>query len=234
MADGIQTAYDLARERYGLLGVDTEAALERLARIPISLHCWQGDDVGGFESEEGLTGGGIQATGNYPGKARTADELRGDMEKALSLVPGRHRLNLHAFYGEMGGQVGDRGEIVASGFHFEVIDSQVDGSFTLHRGHLREGRIELVEDVETLRRHAFTRVEVTFADLPSKEAFSGVPGVRELERRGGSSVLFVLEGPADPLVKALARHRVLSLDVHEADLEDIFLSRYRRESPHAA
>ncbi len=98
---------------------------------------------------------------------------------------------------------------------------------------VREGRIELVEEVETLRRRAFTRVEVSFADAPPADAFTGIPGVRELERRG-DSVLFVLEGTADPLVKALALHRVLSLDVHEADLEDIFLTLYRNESPHAA
>lgn len=99
---------------------------------------------------------------------------------------------------------------------------------------VREGRIVLVDEVETLRRRAFTRVEVTFADAPPPHAFSGVPGVRELDRYGDASVLFVLEGPADPLVKALAQHRVLALDVHEADLEDIFLTLYRSESPDAA
>ena len=101
-------AYELARERYAALGVDTEAALVALRGIPISLHCWQGDDVGGFESEAGLTGGGIQATGNYPGKARTADELRSDLEQALRHIPGRHRVNLHAIYSETGGQPVER------------------------------------------------------------------------------------------------------------------------------
>ncbi len=97
----IEGAYQAAKERYAELGVDTDAAMARLVRIPISLHCWQGDDVGGFEvKEEGLDGGGIMATGAYPGKARTADELRADIEKALSLIPGSHRLNLHASYAE--------------------------------------------------------------------------------------------------------------------------------------
>src|SRR6516162_10429540 len=104
----IRMGYELARERYARLGVETEQALARLRRIPISLHCWQGDDVGGFESAAGLTGGGIQATGNYPGKARNADELRSDLEKALSLIPGRHRLNLHAIYAETGGRPVER------------------------------------------------------------------------------------------------------------------------------
>src|SRR5690242_5278571 len=91
-------SFDSAKQRYAELGVDIDRALKTLARIAISLHCWQGDDVGGFESEEGLTGGGIQATGNYPGKARSADELRADLDCALSLIPGKHRLNLHALY----------------------------------------------------------------------------------------------------------------------------------------
>src|SRR5215212_2148644 len=90
----IDRAYELAREQYAEFGVDTERAMERLASIPISLHCWQGDDVAGFESDAGLTGGGIQATGNYPGKARTPDELRADLALALSCIPGRHRVNL--------------------------------------------------------------------------------------------------------------------------------------------
>lgn len=110
-ASRIESAYQLARERYAELGVSTEKALERLGRIPISLHCWQGDDVGGFESDEGLTGGGIQATGNYPGKARSADELRADLDEALKMIPGSHRLNLHAIYAETGGKKVERNEL---------------------------------------------------------------------------------------------------------------------------
>lgn len=101
----------MAAARYHEIGVDTDAVLKKLAAIPISLHCWQGDDVGGFEnSGEGLSGG-IAVTGNYPGKARTADELRSDLQKAMSLIPGKHRLNLHAFYGEFGGKKVERNEI---------------------------------------------------------------------------------------------------------------------------
>jgi L-rhamnose isomerase len=107
----IEAAYAAARDRYADLGVDTDAALIRLAAVPISLHCWQGDDVGGFENIGETLGGGIAATGNYPGKARTPDELRADAETALSLIPGRHRFNLHAFYGEFGGTRVDRHEI---------------------------------------------------------------------------------------------------------------------------
>ena len=107
----ITSAYDIARERYADLGVDVDAALKTLATVPISMHCWQGDDVGGFEKSRGEIGGGLAATGNYPGKARTADELRSDASKALSLIPGKHRFNLHASYGEFGGRAVERDEI---------------------------------------------------------------------------------------------------------------------------
>ncbi|MHC4748663.1 MAG: L-rhamnose isomerase [Planctomycetota bacterium] len=107
----IEKAYETAKQHYAELGVGTDKAMERLSKIAISLHCWQGDDVGGFESaQEGLDGGGIMATGAYPGKARTADELRADLEKALSLIPGKHRLNLHAMYAETAGKV-ERNEL---------------------------------------------------------------------------------------------------------------------------
>ena len=108
----IARAYEIAKEEYAEHGVDADAAIRRLETIPVSIHCWQGDDVGGFETPGAeLSGGGIQATGNYPGKARTIDELRGDLEKALSLIPGRHRLNLHACYLDNGGVFVDRNEI---------------------------------------------------------------------------------------------------------------------------
>src|SRR6201996_6560939 len=94
----IQSAYALAKEIFAEQGVDAERALRKLAQIPISLHCWQGDDVGGFENSGSELGGGLAVTGNYPGKARTPDELRRDLEKTYSLLPGKHRLNLHAFY----------------------------------------------------------------------------------------------------------------------------------------
>lgn len=107
----IRDAYNLARERYAALGVDSDAVLARLAEIDISLHCWQGDDVFGFESGDGELGGGLAVTGNYPGRARTADELRRDLDKAYSLIPGSHRLNLHAIYAETGRERVERNEL---------------------------------------------------------------------------------------------------------------------------
>ncbi|HPA19464.1 MAG TPA: L-rhamnose isomerase [Verrucomicrobiae bacterium] len=104
----IEKAYELARERYAALGVDTDKAIRVLARVPVSMHCWQGDDVGGFENAGGTLGDGLAVTGNYLGKARTAEQLRGDFEKAISLIPGKHRFNVHACYAEMGGKRVDR------------------------------------------------------------------------------------------------------------------------------
>jgi L-rhamnose isomerase len=112
----IERSYQLAKDRYAQLGVDTEKALEQLATIPVSIHCWQGDDVGGFENAGLDLGGGLAVTGNYPGKARTSQELRRDFEKVLSLVPGTHRFNLHACYAEMDGEKVDRDALGAAQF----------------------------------------------------------------------------------------------------------------------
>jgi len=111
----IEKTYEQAKQRYAELGVDTETAMQKLSSIAISLHCWQGDDVGGFDKAQETLGGGIMATGAYPGKARTADELRMDLEKTLSLIPGKHRLNLHAMYAETKGKV-ERNELAPEHF----------------------------------------------------------------------------------------------------------------------
>jgi len=112
----IEKAYVAARERYAELAVDTDSALKRLAAVAVSMHCWQGDDVGGFESDQGLNGGGIMATGSYPGKAQNADQLRGDAQKALGLIPGTHRFNLHAIYLETGGKPVERNQVEPAHF----------------------------------------------------------------------------------------------------------------------
>jgi len=108
--------FDQAKELYASLEIDVEEALSVLGSTPISLHCWQGDDVGGFEGTSGTLGGGLAVTGNYPGKARTVAELRQDLEQVLSLLPGRHRLNLHAIYGEFGRKAVERDAITAEHF----------------------------------------------------------------------------------------------------------------------
>ena len=106
-----QELYQIAKERYATVGIDTEAAIEKMLNIPISMHCWQGDDVKGFENSGELTGG-IQTTGNYPGAARTPDELMQDIDKAFSLIPGKHKVNVHACYGIYeDGKIADRDAI---------------------------------------------------------------------------------------------------------------------------
>jgi L-rhamnose isomerase len=112
----IEQAFKLAQERYATLDVDVTAALEAQTGFPISLQCWQGDDLAGFENSGSALDGGLAVTGNYPGKPRTPDELRADVEKALSLIPGKHRLNLHAIYGEFGGRKVGRDEITPDHF----------------------------------------------------------------------------------------------------------------------
>lgn len=107
----IQKKYEMARERYAALGVDTDKAVEALQNISLSLHCWQTDDVSGFEYSDSALTGGIQTTGNYPGKARNIDEVRADIEKVITLVPGKHRLSLHAIYGDFNGKKIDRNQI---------------------------------------------------------------------------------------------------------------------------
>jgi L-rhamnose isomerase len=108
----ISASYALAKEQYAAIDVNTDEAVERMKQVVVSLHCWQTDDVGGFETPGAeLTGGGIQATGNYPGKAKTIEEMRHDLEKVLTLLPGKHRLNLHAIYGDFRGEKVDRNEI---------------------------------------------------------------------------------------------------------------------------
>jgi L-rhamnose isomerase len=116
-SDSIIKTYELAKEHYAALGVDTDKAVEKMNEVVISLHCWQADDVGGFERPDAaLAGGGIQATGNYPGKAVTIDQMRADLEKAMQLLPGKQRLNLHASYGEFAGKNVDRDAIGAEHF----------------------------------------------------------------------------------------------------------------------
>ncbi|MDE6692832.1 MAG: L-rhamnose isomerase, partial [Muribaculaceae bacterium] len=112
----IRKAYEIARERYAEIGVDTDKVLKQMNDFHLSLHCWQADDVIGFEPKAGALSGGIQTTGNYPGRARNIEELRADILKAMSLIPGTHRLNLHAIYGDFQGKFVDRDEVSVEHF----------------------------------------------------------------------------------------------------------------------
>lgn len=151
----VEKAYAIAKERYAAIGVDTEKAIEKLMHTQLSLHCWQADDVSGFENAGELTGG-IQATGNFPGKARNIDELRADILKAKSYIAGNHRLNLHASYGEFGGKKVDRDEIETK--HFEGwIQWAKEHNFKLDFNstsfsHPKSGNLSLANPNEGIRR----------------------------------------------------------------------------------
>lgn len=152
----IQQAYEIARERYAALGVDTEKVLEQMQNFHLSLHCWQADDVTGFENQGGDLTGGIQATGNYPGKARNIDELRQDILKATSYIPGTHRLNLHEIYGDFQGKVVDRNEVEPE--HFQSwIDWGKENNMKLDFNstsfsHPKSGDLSLSNPDEGIRR----------------------------------------------------------------------------------
>ncbi|MCY7704016.1 L-rhamnose isomerase [Bacillus safensis] len=113
----IRENYEIAKKEYEKWGINVDEVLEQLKNVPISIHCWQGDDIAGFEVNKGELSGGIDVTGNYPGKATTPQQLRADLEKALSLIPGKHRVNLHAIYAETNGEVVERDQLEPR--HFE-------------------------------------------------------------------------------------------------------------------
>ena len=150
----VNKAYAVAQERYAAIGVDTEKVLNQMQDFHLSMHCWQADDVSGFESTGDLTGG-IQATGNYPGKARNIDELRADILKAKSLVPGTHRLNLHEIYGDFGGQFVDRDQVEPKHFQSWIDwgkenDTKLDFNSTSF-SHPKSGNLSLANPDKEIR-----------------------------------------------------------------------------------
>lgn len=152
----VQQAFELAAERYAAVGVDVHQALEKMQQISLSLHCWQADDVSGFENQGGSLSGGIQVTGNYPGRARCIDELRQDVLKAKSYIPGKHRLNLHEIYGDFQGEKVDRDEVEPR--HFETWmqwakehDMKLDFNSTSF-SHPKSGDLSLSNPNDDIRR----------------------------------------------------------------------------------
>lgn len=152
----ISRAYEVARERYAELGVDTEKALQQLQQFHLSLHCWQADDVKGFEVQAGALSGGIQSTGDFPGAARNIDELRADILEAKSLIPGSHRLNLHEIYGDFKGKAVDRDEITVDYFRSWIDwardnDTKLDFNSTSF-SHPKSGSLSLANPDEGIRQ----------------------------------------------------------------------------------
>ena len=151
----LQKSYELARERYAALGINTDKAIETLEKTPISLHCWQTDDVLGFESNAGLSGG-IQTTGNYPGRARTIDEVRKDLEFVKSLLAGTQRVNLHEIYGDFGGKFVDRDQVGVEHFQSWIdwaksVKMNLDFNSTSF-GHPKSGDLSLANPDPEIRK----------------------------------------------------------------------------------
>ena len=152
----IHQAYEIAKERYAELGIDTEKVLEQLQNFHLSMHCWQADDVKGFEVQAGSLDGGIAVTGNFPGAARNIDELRADILKAKSLIPGNHRLNLHEIYGDFQGKVVDRDEVTVDHFKSWIEwgkenNTPLDFNSTSF-SHPKSGSLSLSNPDESIRR----------------------------------------------------------------------------------
>ena len=156
MKESVNKAYAIAKERYAAIGVDTEKVLEQLQNFHLSMHCWQADDVKGFEVQAGALSGGIQSTGNYPGAARNIDELRADILKAKSLIPGTHRLNLHEIYGDFQGKVVDRDEVTPEYFQSWIEwakenNTKLDFNSTSF-SHPKSGNLSLANPDESIRK----------------------------------------------------------------------------------
>jgi len=152
----ISQAYEIAKQRYAEIGIDTEKVLSQLQEFHLSLHCWQADDVKGFEVQAGALSGGIQSTGDFPGAARNIDELRQDIRKAMSLIPGSHRLNLHEIYGDFQGKVVDRDEVGIEHFQSWMdwaaeYDTKLDFNSTSF-SHPKSGNLSLSNPDEGIRK----------------------------------------------------------------------------------
>ncbi|HBL72141.1 MAG TPA: L-rhamnose isomerase [Bacteroidales bacterium] len=212
----IQKAYDLAKERYAALGVDTDAALKQLQAISISLHCWQADDVTGFENPDATLSGGIQATGNYPGKARNIEELRADILKAASLIPGKHRLNLHAIYGDFGGIFVDRDQIEPK--HFESwMKWAKEHGFKLDFNstsfsHPLSGELTLANPDPKIRKFWIEHTKRCRAIAEAMGKYQGSPCVMNL---------WIHDGSKDQTVNRLEYRRLL-----KESLDEIFAIKY--------
>ncbi|MDR1864762.1 MAG: L-rhamnose isomerase [Bacteroidales bacterium] len=213
----VKTAYEAAKERYAELGVDTDAALEKLRKISISIHCWQSDDVTGFENLGNLGGGGIQATGNYPGKARNIEELREDIDEVLTLVAGSHRLNLHAIYGDFGGKTVDRNELEPKYFQSWMEWAKDKGlklDFnTTSFGHPKSGDLTLANPDAGIRNFWIEHSKQCRAISEAMGKFQNDPCIMNL---------WIHDGSKDITVNRLKYRQIL-----EKSLDEIFATAYR-------
>ncbi|WP_321519415.1 L-rhamnose isomerase [uncultured Bacteroides sp.] len=212
----INKAFDIAVERYAAVGVDVNKALEDLSKISLSLHCWQADDVVGFENPDGQLSGGIQTTGNHPGKARNIDEVRADILKAASYIPGTHRLNLHAIYGDFGGKFVDRDQIEPK--HFEswmkwAKENNMKLDFNSSSfSHPKSGSLTLANPDKEIRDFWIEHTKRSRAIAEAMGKYQGSPCVMNL---------WIHDGSKDQTVNRL-KYRELLKD----SLDEIFATKY--------
>ena len=171
-------SYSDAKKKFAKIGIDTEKVLKDLAKVSISLHCWQGDDVGGFETTGGASGG-IQTTGNYPGKARTPEELMKDLEFALALIPGKHRVNVHACYGVHGDKVVDRDKLSPKQFEPWVKWAKKTGvkSYAAWADHRRFMELTFCETIERVGKILNKELPGVPLDMSGTQAPNGWTGM---------------------------------------------------------
>ncbi|WP_029905151.1 L-rhamnose isomerase [Prevotella sp. 10(H)] len=213
----VQKSYEIAKERYAAVGVDVEATLEKLQQIQISIHCWQADDVTGFENQANMGGGGIQATGNYPGKARSIDELRADIEKVQTLVGGKHRLSLHEIYGDFGSKVVDRDQVEPSHFTSwmqwaKEKDLKLDFNSTSF-GHPKSGDLTLANPDKSIRDFWIEHTKRCRAISEEMGKFQNDPCIMNLWVHDGS--------------KDLTVNRYMYRSLLEKSLDEIFAKDYK-------
>jgi len=212
----IKAAYEMAVDRYAAVGVDANKALEDLQKISLSLHCWQADDVSGFEVAEGELSGGIQATGNHPGKARNIEELRQDILKAASYIPGSHRLSLHAIYGDFEGKFVDRDKIEPRHFESWMQWAKENGmkldfnstSFS----HPKSGSLTLANPDDEIRNFWIEHTKRSRAIAEEMGKYQGSPCIMNL---------WVHDGSKDQTVNRLLYRQLL-----KNSLDEIFATKY--------
>lgn len=213
----VEKAYEIAKERYAAVGVDVDKILAKIQEISISLHCWQTDDVVGFENLGNVGGGGIQATGNYPGRARNIDEVRADIEQVLKYVGGSHRFNIHAIYGDFGGKVVDRDQILPE--HFASwMDWAKEKNLKLDFnsssfGHPKSGDLTLANPDNSIREFWIEHTKRSRAISEAMGKFQNDPCIMNL---------WVHDGSKDITVNRYKYRQIL-----EQSLDDIFSTEYK-------
>lgn len=213
----VEKAYEIAKERYAAVGVDVDKILAKIQEISISLHCWQTDDVVGFENLGNIGGGGIQATGNYPGRARNIDEVRTDIEEVLKYVGGNHRFNLHAIYGDFGGKAIDRDQILPE--HFTSwMDWAKEKNLKLDFnsssfGHPKSGDLTLASPDNSIREFWIEHTKRSRAISEAMGKFQNDPCIMNL---------WVHDGSKDVTVNRYKYRQIL-----EQSLDNIFSTEYK-------